>query len=77
MTANGSMKMRVKMKIKCEQLIDQIQITAWDISEGKEKRLQTPYELCSINEFNNPSNSSIQYWKSHGIDRKSLILPQG
>lgn len=62
------------MKIKVEQLIDQVQITAWEDVDGKEKRLITPYELCSIVEFNHPSQASINYWSAHGVNRKSLTL---
>lgn len=62
------------MKIKAEQLIDIVQITAWTEEDGKEKRLQTPFEVCSVNEFNFPSDASVQYWFAHGVDRKLLRL---
>ncbi len=43
---------------------------------GKLKEINVPYEQCSLQEFHQPSPTSINYWKHYGQDRNSFKLAE-
>lgn len=68
--------MSKELYISCVLINDVVHIRASAEINGKIKEINVPYEQCSLQEFHQPSPTSINYWKHYGQDRNSFKLAE-